>query len=265
MIKNMKIGFIGSGNMATAMIKGILSSKLVEKSDLYISDINNEQLSCFADLNTTTDNSFVVENSDYIFLTVKPQFYDDVLSNITNAAGKIFITVAPGITTSYVRGKLGEEVKVIRTMPNTPALIGEGITAVFYPESLSSSEREFSGRILSSFSTPFEMDEALLDPAVSVMGSSPAYAYMFINAIAKSGKRQGMDYETALKMAAGTVIGAAKMLLSSADSPEILIEKVCSKGGTTIEAVNFLNERDFDIIIDTAMQKCTNRALELKK
>ena len=261
----MKIGFIGSGNMAAAMIKGIVDSNLVDKTNLFVSDINKEQLSGFDGINTTTDNNFVIENSDYIFLTVKPQFYDDVLDKIISAAGKIFITVAPGITTDYIKQKLGQDIKVIRTMPNTPALIGEGITAVYYPENLTKDERDFAERILSSFSTPFEMPEALLDPIVSVTGSSPAYVYMFINAIAKSGERQGIDYDMALKMAAGTVIGAAKMLLASEDTPEILIEKVCSKGGTTIEAVNHLKEANFDKLIDTAMQKCTSRALELKK
>jgi len=261
----MKIGFIGTGNMATAMIKGIINSELVGKSDIYVSDINEKQLSAFDGLNTSTDNNFVVKNSDYIFITVKPQFYDDVLNNITNAENKIFITVAPGITTKYIKQKLGKNTKIIRTMPNTPALIGEGVTAVYYPDSLTKEELSFSEKIISSFSLPFEMEESLLDPVISVSGSSPAYSYMFINAIAKSGERQGMNYETALRMAAKTVLGAAKMLLLSEDTPEILIEKVCSKGGTTIEAVNHLNQNNFDKIIDAAMQKCTDRAIELKK
>ena len=261
----MKIGFVGSGNMAAAMINGIISSKLVEKKDVYISDINENQLKCFSEMNTCTDNGFVVENSDYVFLTVKPQFYDAVLKNITDSKNKIFITVAPGITTEYIKKALGSDTKVIRTMPNTPALIGEGVTAVYYPENLTKQERDFAEKIISAFSEPFEMPEELLDPVISVSGSSPAYSYMFINAIAKSGERQGLDYNTALKMAAKTVLGAAKMLLASEDSPEILIEKVCSKGGTTIEAVNYLNENNFEKTIDNAMQKCTNRAKELKR
>jgi pyrroline-5-carboxylate reductase len=148
-------------------------------------------------------------------------------------------------------------------MPNTPALVGEGVTAVAYPQNLTAEEYSFAKKIIGAFSEVYEMDESLLDPVISVSGSSPAYVYMFIDAIAKSGAAQGIDYETALKMAAKTVRGAAKLLLQSPDGPQILIDRVCSKGGTTIEAVNYMNDSGFSKIIDGAMKKCTNRALEL--
>jgi pyrroline-5-carboxylate reductase len=266
----MTVGFIGTGNMAAAMIKGITGSGLITNGEIYLSDIDETKLAAFknAGINVSNDNNATVQNSDCIFLTVKPQFYAQVLDglkNIKNIAGKIFITVAPGITTEFIRRKLGADAKVIRTMPNTPALVGEGVTAVAYPRGISAEEYSFAKKIIGAFSDVYEMDEALLDPIISVSGSSPAYVYMFIDAIAKSGAAQGIDYETALKAAAKTVRGAAKLLLESPDAPQILTDRVCSKGGTTIEAVNHLKDSGFSEIIDAAMKKCTNRALELRQ
>lgn len=188
-----------------------------------------------------------------------------MLSEIKDYGDKIYITVAPGITISHIKSVLGEKTKVIRTMPNTPALVGEGVTAVCKSEDLSEEEFGFAKSLISSFSQMFIMEEKYLDPIISVSGSSPAYAYMFIDAVAKSGEKQGIDYKTALIMAAKTVLGSAKLLLEATDAPEILIDRVCSKGGTTIEAVNSLKDEDFYGMIDRAMQKCTKRALELKK
>jgi pyrroline-5-carboxylate reductase len=262
----MKIGFIGTGNMATAMLNGIINSKIANPCDIYVSDCDGTKLEFFRQMgiNTTTDNKEVAKNAEYIFLTIKPQFYDVVLDEIKNIEG-CYITVAPGITTNHVEEMLGNSTKVVRTMPNTPALVSEGVTAVCRGKYILDSEYLVAKDLISTFSELFEMDEELLDPIISVSGSSPAYVYMFIDAIARSGQKQGIDYETSLKMAAKTVLGSAKLLLNSVEDPQILVDRVCSKGGTTIEAVNYLNENNFSNIIDQAMQKCTKRALELKK
>lgn len=262
----MKIGFIGTGNMATAMLNGIISSKIANASDIYVSDCDEAKLDFFKKLgvNATTDNKEVAKNADYIFLTVKPQLYDIVLDEIKNIDG-CYITVAPGITTAYVEEKLGNFAKVVRTMPNTPALVSEGVTAVCRGKYINDADYEVAKSLISAFSDVFEMKEELLDPIISVSGSSPAYVYMFIDAIARSGQKQGIDYKIALKMAAKTVLGSAKLLLNSVEEPETLIDRVCSKGGTTIEAVTYLKENNFSEIIDNAMQKCTKRALELRK
>lgn len=263
----MKIGFIGTGNMGGAMIDGILASNLVSPSDLLVSDINEASLEKYQKkgIRTATDNRLTAKEADYIFLTVKPQFYEDVLKDLTEYADKIYITVAPGITTDFICRCLSENTKVIRTMPNTPALVGEGVTAVCRNNNLTDEEYRFAKELIASFSEIYEMDESLLDPIISVSGSSPAYVYMMIDAMAKSGERQGIDYKTALKMAAKTVLGAAKLLLASQDPAEVLIDRVCSKGGTTIEAVNHLKQNGFYPLIDDAMEQCTKRALELKK
>ncbi|MBE7019776.1 MAG: pyrroline-5-carboxylate reductase [Ruminococcaceae bacterium] len=263
----MKIGFIGTGNMGGAMIDGILASGIVATSDVYVSDISENQLTKYKEkgINTSTDNKVTAENSDYIFLTVKPQFYEAVLADLKEFSDKIYITVAPGITTDFLRKKLADTTKVVRTMPNTPALVGEGVTAVCRGENVTDEEYETVKQLLSAFSEIHELPEDKMDAIISVSGSSPAYVYMMIDAMAKSGERQGIPYETALRMAGKTVLGAAKLLLSSNEPADILVDKVCSKGGTTIEAVNHLKEHDFYQLIDDAMAECTRRALELKK
>lgn len=263
----MKIGFIGTGNIATAIINGIVKAKTVSKEDITVTDISEEKREEYKSKGflTVSSNRELAEACDYIFLTIKPQFYDDVLSDIKEYGNKAYITVAPGITTTHIKEMLGDETRVIRTMPNTPALVGEGVTAVCRSENLPDSDFEFAKKLIGSFSEVFVMDEKYLDPIISVSGSSPAYAYMFIDAIAKSGERQGIDYKTALKMAAKTVLGSAKLLLEATDEPDVLIDRVCSKGGTTIEAVKSLKADGFYESIDKAMEKCTKRALELKK
>lgn len=253
--------------MGGAMINGILESGIVKASDVYVSDISEAQLQKYKEkgINTATDNKETAKYSDYIFLTVKPQFYEAVLSDLKEFSNKIFITVAPGITTQFVRNMLAETTKVVRTMPNTPALVGEGVTAVCRGEHLSDKEYETVKKLLLAFSEIHELPEDKMDAVICVSGSSPAYVYLMIDAMAKSGEKQGIPYETALRMAGKTVLGAAKLLLFSEDSADVLVDKVCSKGGTTIEAVNHLKEHDFYKLIDDAMAECTRRALELKK
>lgn len=268
-MENIKISFIGGGNIATAIINGILKSEIIKAENINMYDMIEEKKAFFKNLGLTISESEcdAAENCDYLFLTIKPQVYDDVLKKIKDSLNKktIIITVAPGITMNHVKSIIGNDMRIIRTMPNTPALVGEGVTAYVYSNGLNEDEKEFAKNLLNSFSEAYYMEENLLDNIISVSGSSPAYVYMFIDAIAKSGEMQGIDYKTALKMAAKTVIGSAKLLLSSDDSAEVLIDKVCSKGGTTIEAVNCLKENNFYDIIDNAMKKCTKRAIEMRK
>lgn len=263
----MNIGFIGTGNMGGAMIDGILSSGVVSPSEIYVSDIFEDKLQKYKEngMNTATDNKVTATHADIIFLTVKPQFYDAVLEDLREFPHKIYVTVAPGITTGFIRASLSPDTKVVRTMPNTPALVGEGVTAVCRGKGLSDEEYNAVKQLICAFSEVYEMEEDKMDAVISVSGSSPAYVYMMIDAMAKSGERQGIPYETALRMSAKTVLGAAKLLLSSTEDAQVLIDRVCSKGGTTIEAVNHLKNHDFYELIDRAMEECTRRALELKK
>ena len=264
-----KIGFVGGGNICEAIINGILKSELLQPQNIVLYDRNEDKCEKFKHRNITVKASEtdVCKACDYLFLTVKPQSYDEVLEKIKNNIKEttVIVTVAPGITIDYIRNMLGDNFRVLRTMPNTPALVGEGVTAYCFSKNYNEDQKAFSKELLNSFSSAYEMNEGQLDAVISVSGSSPAYVYMFINAIAKSANKQGIDYDTAILMAAQTVIGSAKLLLSSDDTPQRLIEKVCSKGGTTIRAVDSLKSDDFDGIIDKAMKECTKRAIEMRK
>lgn len=263
----MNIGFIGTGNMGGAMIDGIIASKTVLPQNIYVSDVSEAALERYRKrgLCCSTNNRETAAHADYIFLTVKPQYYEAVLSDVKDYAHKVYITVAPGITTGYVRAMLSPTTKVVRTMPNTPALVGEGVTAVCRGAHITDAEYAAVKQLLAAFSELHELDESQMDAVISVSGSSPAYVYLMIDAMAKSGERQGIPYDTALRMAGKTVLGAAKLLLSSEEDAAMLTDKVCSKGGTTIEAVNHLKAHGFYQLMDDAMAACTRRALELKK
>lgn len=262
----MKITFIGGGNMATAMVTGILKNGVVDAKDICISDSNVTKLEDFRckGVMVTDDNKVAADFGNYIFLTVKPQQYDEVIDALGKVKGKIFITVAPGISIGYVQRKL-KGAKVIRTMPNTPALIGEGATAMCCGNDVSKDEFEFVEKLFLSFSKVYQFDESHMNDVVALSGSSPAYAYMFIDAIAQHSAKCGIKYETAVKMAAQTILGSAKMILETGKNPVELRENVCSKGGTTIKAVEKLEESRFAEVISHAMDACSARAKELAK
>jgi pyrroline-5-carboxylate reductase len=260
----MKIAFIGSGVVANAMITGILKGKIIQPNDIFATDGDVNKLTKFKEqgIHTSNNNQEAVDFAELIFLTIKPQQYTDVMSQLTNTKDKVFVTVAPGITTTFASAQLNGA-KVVRTMPNTPALIGEGVTAVCRGENISELEFAFIKYLLSSFSTVFELEESQMNDAVALSGSSPAYTYMFAEAIANHSTTSGIDFNTALKMAALTIIGSAKMILQSGEQPSTLRDKVCSKGGTTEKAVEQLNKLGFAEIISKAMEACNKRAKEL--
>lgn len=242
----MKISFIGHGTMAKAMITGILKSGLISKNDVFASDSDEE-------------NQKAVDFGDYIFLTIKPNLFSHVIPKLIRTEKKVFITVSPGIKTTFM------DAKVVRTMPNTPALVGAGVTAVCRGKGVTDSEFDNVKKILSTFSDVYEFDESQMEFIIALSGSSPAYAYMFIEAMVDYSVKCGIDYTTAKEMAAKTLLGAAKMVLASEESPAELRDKVCTKGGTTIRAVEKLRELGFVTAITQAMGACTARAVEMSR
>ena len=260
----MKIGFIGAGVVANAMITGILKGGIIRPNDIIVTDYDSDKLTLLKaqGIHISIENQEAVDFAEIVFLTIKPQQYTDVMTALKNTRNKVFITVAPGITTSFASSQLNDA-KVVRTMPNTPAQIGEGVTAVCRGKNVTELEFVFIKYLLSSFSTVFELDEWQMNDVVSLSGSSPAYTYMFAEAIANHSAANGFDFDTALKMAALTIIGSAKMILQSGEQPSTLRDRVCSKGGTTEKAVEQLNESGFAEIISKAMEACNKRAKEL--
>lgn len=263
-------GFIGAGNMATAIIKGLVGNDVVEADKICVCDVDEEKaqtLSTEIGVESIPEISQVVDKSQIIVLAVKPQNYGEVLEQAKEkiTESKVIVSIAAGISINYVRAQLGMDCPVVRVMPNTPLLLGKGATAICPSENVS--PRDF-GIVKSMFSlngTAEVIEEKHMNSIISVNGSSPAYIYMFAKAVVEYAKSQGIDENTALKLFCATLEGSAAMLLESGDDPDTLIGKVCSKGGTTIEAVNKLNENNFCEIIKEAMDACTKRAEELGK
>lgn len=263
----MKIGFIGLGNMATAMIGGIIKNGIVQAADILGSDgfpasveraVNNLGIMAM-DNNTAT-----AQNADVLVLSVKPQVYETVITEIKQSVKKdtIVISIAPGKTMSWVSDLFGfgKDAKLVRCMPNTPALVGEGCTGVCFSAGVNDEEKETVMNILNSFGKAFEVPEHLMDTVVGVSGSSPAYVFMFIEAMADAAVADGMPRNQAYKFAAQAVYGSAKMVLETGKHPAELKDMVCSPGGTTIEAVRVLEEKGFRSAVVEAQKACVSKS-----
>ncbi len=257
----MKLGFIGTGNMASAIMGGIIGKKMISAEEIIGADLfapGREKVKEQFGIQVTEKNQEVVEKAEVIILSVKPQFYEDVINQIKDCVKKeqIIITIAPGKTLAWLAEKFGKEVKIVRTMPNTPALVGEGMTAMCPNEHMEKEETEYVKRLLESFGRVEVVPERLMDVVVSVSGSSPAYVFMMIEAMADAAVSGGMPRTQAYQFAAQAVYGSAKMVLETGKHPGELKDMVCSPAGTTIEAVRTLEEMGFRSSIIEAMKVC---------
>lgn len=264
-----KIGFIGAGNMATAIINGIISNKASLPENINIFDLDAEKVSLMQakGVNTLGDSQAVVANSHIVVLAVKPQNYSEVLQEIKAVTdeNKIFVSIAAGISIAYVREQLGINCPVVRVMPNTPLLLGKGASALCPSENISDEDFETVKNMFALSGTVEVIEEANMNEIISVNGSSPAYIYLFAKVMADYAKSCGIDYNKAMNLICATLEGSAEMLRNSGDDAETLIQKVSSKGGTTIAALNKLHEYKFEEAVTEAMKACTNRAEELGK
>lgn len=264
----MRIGFIGCGNMATAMIKGMLDSKIVSGSDITASaksEKTKEKIRKELQIRCARDNASVVESADVIFLAVKPQYYEEVIKEIKDAVNEeqIIVTIAPGKTLKWLTEKFGKDVKLIRTMPNTPAMVKEGMLGLCKNELVTDKEMEQVCRLCESFGKAKEVPEHLMDVVVGVSGSSPAYIFMFIEAMADAAVAEGMPRAQAYTFAAQSVLGSAKMVLETGMHPGALKDMVCSPGGTTIEAVSVLEQKGMRSAVIEAVRACIKKAGEM--
>lgn len=255
----MRIGFIGTGNMASAIMGGIISHGLAKADEVMGADVfaqSREKVEKQFGIKTTEDNLEVVRKSDIVFLSVKPQFYQEVISQIAGEVRdeQIIITIAPGKTLSWLSDQFGKKVKIVRLMPNTPAMVGAGMTAATPNEFITEEEKEKVLTLLRSFGEVEVVPEKLMDTVTAVSGSSPAYVYMFIEAMADAAVSGGMARPQAYKFAAQAVLGSAKMVLDTGKHPGELKDMVCSPAGTTIEAVRVLEERGMRSAVFEAMK-----------
>lgn len=263
------IGFIGAGNMATAIVNGILSSEAAGGARIAVFDLDQSKLRLMEEkgVKTVSSGKELTECSDIIVLAVKPQNYEEVLQEIRPAASqeKVFVTIAAGISIEYVRSRLGVNCPMVRVMPNTPLLLGKGATALCRSENISQEDFEQVYALFAHSGEVAVLPEEQMNAVIAVNGSSPAYIYLFAKAMVDYAASVGIDPSTALRLVCKTFEGSAEMLRSSGDTPEELIAKVCSKGGTTIEAMTVLRERQVPEAIMEAMAACTRRAEELGK
>ena len=262
----MKLGFIGTGNMASAIMGGIIKNNVIPAEEIIGADLfapGRERVQKEYGINVTADNNKeVAQKAETIILSVKPQFYESVIADIKDVVTdkQIIITIAPGKTLAWLAEQFGKDVKIVRTMPNTPAMVGEGMTAVCPNEHLTEDEIAYVKSLLESFSRAEIVPERLMDVVTAVSGSSPAYVFMLIEAMADGAVADGMPRAQAYKFAAQSVLGSAKMVLETGKHPGELKDQVCSPGGTTIEAVRVLEEKGFRSSVIEAMKACVRKA-----
>ena len=256
----MKLGFIGCGNMASAMIGGIIQKGIAAPEEIIASGRSQATAQRIAGLGIrrAENNCQVVQESQVIVIAVKPQYYQEVIAEIKDCAApeKIFVSIAPGKTLAWLESLFGRPVKLIRTMPNTPAQVGEGMSALTPNQLVSAEEAQVVTRIFQGFGQAELVSESLQDAVVGVSGSAPAYIFMLIEAMADAAVAEGMPRAQAYRFAAQAVLGSAKMVLDTGRHPGELKDMVCSPAGTTIEAVRVLEEKGFRSSVMEAIRTC---------
>ena len=263
-----QFGFIGMGNMGSAMLKGCLSVFPANTLAFSRKDAaKGEALSLETGAVWIDSNRTCAEQSRYIILAVKPQFYDGVLKEIQPVLddSRIIISLAPSYSIADLKQSLGSSVRIVRAMPNTPAMVGEGMTGLSWSDDdFSESERTELMQFFTSFGKAETVPENLMDAVTAASGSSPAFVYMFIEALADAGVKYGMPRDVAYRMAAQGVVGSAKMVLETGKHPGALKDDVCSPGGTTIYAVSVLEEYGLRNAVIKACDACYEKCIDLK-
>lgn len=267
----MKIGFIGIGNMGGSILAGYAAAESSADKGLMAFDKNEELCERFKGnipkLQICADGRELIGEADVVLLGVKPQIMAEVLDEIADAhkKGSLVISMAAGVNISFYEKYFGSDAKIIRIMPNLPAKVGAGMISVSRNGNVSDEEFAIAMEIFSSVGMAEEVDEDMIDCVIGVSGSSPAYTYMYIQALAEAAVANGMDVEKARVFAAQSVLGAAKLVLESTESLEQLRINVCSPNGTTIEAVNKLFENGFMDKVKEGFQAAVDRSIEMGK
>jgi pyrroline-5-carboxylate reductase len=262
------IGFIGCGKMASAIIKGIISSNFINPSHVIASkssENNIKEKEIELGIKLTVDNKLVAEKSDVIVIAVKPNQVKSVLDEISDSISqeKLIVSVAAGITTSFIEKKLNSEIKVIRVMPNTPVLVNEGMSGICKGRYATDEDINYINNLLSSIGKCVIVDEAQIDIVTAISGSGPAFFYKVINDIARAGESLGLEYEKSLLLSIQTALGSAKMALNRTVSMETLISNVATKGGCTRVGVDVMEDEKIDAILEKVIKDTTSKAHEL--
>ena len=260
-----KIGFIGCGNMGSSMVGGLINKKFVDPKDIIVSTRSNESKKRLEDkygVRGVLNNIVVAKESDVVVLAVKPYMYKEVLEEVKTVfrEDQIIISIAAGIELSDLHNMIGDNFKIIKTMPNTPALVGEGMSAICPNGNVTEEELSYVCCMFESFGKYEILNEKDFHGFIALCGSSPAYVFMFIEAMADGAVKLGIPRNKAYKMAAQSVLGSAKMVLETEEHPGVLKDMVCSPGGTTIEAVCELEKKGFRDAVIEALDKCAAKS-----
>lgn len=265
-----QVGFIGSGNMAIAMLKGLLKSELMVSKDIMMSNPSQIKVDRFVQeykINGTTSNREVASLCKIVILAVKPYLYPVIIDEIKDSVHEetIIVSIAAGPTIQMIEDYFQKSIKLVRTMPNTPAQVNEAMSAIMPNCNILENELNQVMAIFNSFGKCEVVSESLIDSVIAVSGSSPAYVYMMIEAMADATVLQGMSRPLAYEFAAQAVLGAAKMVLETGMHPGLLKDQVCSPGGTTIEAVVKLEQTGFRGSIMQAMEACAEKSKKMSQ
>lgn len=266
-----RFGLIGAGNMGGAILSGVLRKGCLEAGQVIVSDKAESLLSRYAQefpgLETTTDNRRGASESEMVLLAVKPQFLGGVLEEIRDELrGKAVVSIAAGWTQAQLNRALeGTGATVLRAMPNTPALVGEGMTALCAEHTLSQADYAFVQKMFQAVGRVEVLPERLFDGVIAVCGSSPAYLYMMLEALGDGAVREGIPRKTAYALAAQAMLGCAKMVLETGEHPGALKDAVCSPAGTTIEGVAALERAGFRSAVLEAMAACAEKSRQMSK
>ncbi|MBP1907978.1 pyrroline-5-carboxylate reductase [Methanolobus bombayensis] len=269
-LEGKKLGFIGTGKMGSALIKGICNAGLFAPSNVYASDLYEpslDELKKNVGVNVSTDNAVTVINSDIIVLAVKPQILKKVISGIKDdvSSDKLIISIAAGVKLEDIEKEFNEGTRVIRVMPNIAATVAEAASAITQGKDATKEDAEDALEILSSVGSAIQVPENLMDAVTGLSGSGPAYIFPVIEAMADGAVYEGLDRNSALILAAQTVLGAAKMVLETGAHPGELKDMVTSPAGTTIRGVRTLEDYGVRIAFMNAVIESANRSKQLGK
>ncbi|MDR1781792.1 MAG: pyrroline-5-carboxylate reductase [Bacilli bacterium] len=266
----MKLGVIGTGNMATAIIEGVLKKHFLDTNDLYCYNIFPNEATKFAskfNINKCETNEELVEKSNYILLAVKPHHIPGVLEQIKPYLSnkKIIISIAAGVNIKDIEEILNDALPIVRVMPNINAIVQEGAAGICFNKFVNNTQEKFVLDLFNSIGKTYKIDEKDFPTYSAIAGCSPAFTYLFIDSMARAAVKNGLNKEVAVAIVAQAVLGSAKMLVENEESPFNLIDKVCSPGGTTIEGVYSLERNAFMGIIMDAIQASIDKDYKLQK
>lgn len=263
-----KIAFLGGGNMAEALIKGMLSADVTTSGQMIVSDVSSSRLTYLKSkyrLSITARNSDAVREADVVLLCVKPQMIDEVLAEIAPLAhgSKLVISIAAGVPIARIEHALTGKPRVIRVMPNTPALVLSGASGISPGSTVTDADKALAEEIFGAVGRVVSVEEKLMDAVTGLSGSGPAYVFLFIEALADGGVKAGLPRAVALELAVQTVLGSARMALETKDHPAKLRDMVASPGGTTIAGLHELEKGKFRAVLMSAVEAATKRSKEL--